>query len=385
MPKADTSVKWFHSDMLDAPALRGEAGALIELLDACLINGFSTRTPDSIVVADEVATVTISAGNPYEQHAVIAITGANVAALNAEWRIATAAASTFTFACPGVADGAATGATVKRAAAGLSKPFSGTNIAVYQSLNPATSQLYLRVDDTTTTYARVRGYEQMTDADTGTGPFPTAAQSGGGLHWYKSYQASATARPWALFADKGIVYLYLAGADTPTRYPVLVCFGDAVPFDANDRYFCLIAGAPSYSSSFPGARVGLTSRADGSGTYVARSYNQTTQSQMFQKPSVQAMKSNDMNHWGSTGAAPVGGGYALRTPILLADGNAYAPSLRGLLPGLVEPLHQAFTGVSLAPFEGAGVLSGRLLAGFKVEDTTYGVGNFAIDLTGPWR
>ena len=109
MSKANTEVKWFHSDMLDAPVLRGQAGALIELLDACLINGFSTRTPDSITVTSGVATVALSAGNPYEKHAVIKITGASVAALNDEWRIDTTAASSLTFLCPGVPDGAARG------------------------------------------------------------------------------------------------------------------------------------------------------------------------------------------------------------------------------------------------------------------------------------
>ncbi|MCK2086731.1 hypothetical protein MXC99_00795 [Thauera aromatica] len=170
--KADTSVKWFHSGMADAPVLRGQAGALIELLDACLINGFSTRSPDSVVVAGGVATVSISAGNPYDKHAVIAISGASEAALNAEWRIDTSAATSFTFLCPGVADGTVTGAALKRAGAGWSKPFADTNVAVYQSLDPASTQLYLRVNDADARYTRVRGYEQMTDANTGTGLFP---------------------------------------------------------------------------------------------------------------------------------------------------------------------------------------------------------------------
>ena len=163
MAKADTSVKWFHSGMIDAPVLSGQAGKLIELLDACLINGFSTRTPDSIVVAGGVATVSIGAGNPYEQHAVVEISGANNAALNAEWRIDTASASSFTFLCPGVLDGTVAGSVVKRAGAGWGKPFSGANIAAYQSVDPASTQLYLRVNDNDARFSRVRGYENMVD------------------------------------------------------------------------------------------------------------------------------------------------------------------------------------------------------------------------------
>lgn len=123
MAKADTSVKWFHSEMPDAPVLSGQVGKLIELLDACLINGFSVRTPDSIVVSEGVATVSISAGNPYEKHAVVAISGASDAALNSEWRIDSSGGSSFTFLCPGVTNGTVTGASVKRAAAGWGTPF----------------------------------------------------------------------------------------------------------------------------------------------------------------------------------------------------------------------------------------------------------------------
>ncbi|ENO76599.1 hypothetical protein B447_17686, partial [Thauera sp. 27] len=85
--KLDTQVKWFHSAQPDAPVLNGQAGSLINVLDACLLNGYSVRTPDSVVVSGGVATVGISAGNPYEKHAVVEISGASDSALNGQWRI----------------------------------------------------------------------------------------------------------------------------------------------------------------------------------------------------------------------------------------------------------------------------------------------------------
>lgn len=254
--KADTSVKWFHSGMADAPVLRGEAGALIELLDACLISGFSTRSPDSVVVAGGVATVSISAGNPYDKHAVIAISGASEPALNAEWRIDTSAASSFTFLCPGVADGTVTGAALKRAGAGWGKPFADTNVAVYQSLDPASTQLYLRVNDADARYTRVRGYEQMTDANTGTGLFPmlTDIPDASGL-WVKSAAATTDSRPWVLVADGSMLYLLIRWSGTYNRSADVFRFGDIVSLADGDSYNCVLSGTNTSAPAYPGGNL----------------------------------------------------------------------------------------------------------------------------------
>lgn len=275
MAKADTSVKWFHSGMADAPTLSGTAGAMLGVLDACLINGFSTRTPDSIVVSAGVATVSISAGNPYEKHAVIVISGASDAALNAEWRIATAGASSFTFLCPGVADGIVSGATVKRAGAGWEKPFSGTNKGVYQSPDPESTQLYLRVDDTAATNALVRGYETMTGVDTGEGEFPLfSVVPSMGWIWAKSATADATAQPWVVIADARFFYLipFSRGFSATTYAPSTHFFGDFESFLPNDTYRCAIVAhwfAPTTASRYHPNLQGSYS-AGQYGTFAAR-------------------------------------------------------------------------------------------------------------------
>lgn len=71
-----------------------------------------------------------------------------------------------------------------KAGAGWTKPFTGSNIAVFRQ-GAGGNGRYIRVwnartGDDPTTYcmtANVRGYEAMTAVSTGTGPFPTAAQS----------------------------------------------------------------------------------------------------------------------------------------------------------------------------------------------------------------
>lgn len=276
MPKADTSVKWFYSGMADAPALSGQAGALINLLDACLINGFSTRTPDSVSISAGVATVVIGAGNPYEKHAVVSISGASNAVLNAEWRIDSATATSFTFLCPGVADGVVTGASVKRAGGGWTKPFSGTNLAAYQSADPASTQLYLRVDDSGTTAAQVRGYENMTDISAGTGLFPTTVQrTESSAVWQKSNAANSTSRDWVVVTD-GLLFFYapasnaqvnFLGQHTPFR------FGDIRSRVPGDAYHCILSAVWSAGSNpgLEGSTV-INSSPPGSsgGVYIAR-------------------------------------------------------------------------------------------------------------------
>src|SRR5574338_427743 len=141
-------VKYFHGQMTGAPVLSGTAGSRIAVLDACLINGF------------EVNQVVLVAG----------ATG-GAAALNGEWCVTAVSSTWIQFACPGIGDQTATGTiTVKAAPSGSwSKVFSGTNKAAYKSTDPAATGCLLRVDDTSAQYAVVRGYETMTDVDTGSG------------------------------------------------------------------------------------------------------------------------------------------------------------------------------------------------------------------------
>lgn len=201
----DTSVKFITENMPGAPVLSGTAGALISVLDALLVTGFGLRTATSVTVAGGVATVTLAsnAQNANLLHSVILVDGvaAPMADLNGEQRVTAAGTTTLQFATA-VADGTATGTiTVKSAPAGWEKLYSGTNKAVYRSTHVQSAKHCLRVDDTGTTSARVVGYETMTDVDTGVGPFPTAAQMSGGGYWWKSIDATATARGYFFAAD----------------------------------------------------------------------------------------------------------------------------------------------------------------------------------------
>src|SRR5690606_26703121 len=106
-----TSVKFYHSQMTGAPVLTGQAGKLIDVLDAVLVNGWGLATVDSVVIASGIATVTRASGHPFEAAGVALIADATVTggSINGEQRVLSATATTYTFDATGIADQTATG------------------------------------------------------------------------------------------------------------------------------------------------------------------------------------------------------------------------------------------------------------------------------------
>lgn len=197
----DTSVKIFTSQMVGAPALTGAAGSKIGVLDACLVNGFDLKSATSLVVAGGVATLSFAGLHSAIVDSVVLVEGSSIAALNGEQKVTAIGAGVVRFATA-EANATATGTiTFKMAPAGWVKEFAGTNVAAYRSANVLGTRMYLRIDDTSTTLCRVVGYETMTDINTGTGPFPTAAQMAGGGYWPKAQVAGSTPLLWCLIAD----------------------------------------------------------------------------------------------------------------------------------------------------------------------------------------
>jgi hypothetical protein len=172
---ATIPIKWYSSLMYGLPAdsatYYSDVGGCVTLLDAILVDGFGLVTLDSVVVASGVATATRSAGVTVLDKQVIEIAGATPSSLNGQWRVTgiNTGAKTFTFACAGVADGAATGTiTVKTPGLGWERVFTATNKRVYRSQNEDSPRSYFRLDDSTSNFGAVLTcYESMTDIDTG--------------------------------------------------------------------------------------------------------------------------------------------------------------------------------------------------------------------------
>lgn len=237
----DTSVKYLHSAMPGAPVLSGTAGALIAVLDACLVNGFGLRTVDSLVINNNVATCNIAAGHSAEVGTVVVIAGATPAALNGEQKVTAVSGNSVSFETAGLSNQTATGSiTLINASLGWAKPFSGTNLAAYRSNDVTSNRNYLRIDDTNTNSARVKGYELMTDVNTGSGDFPTQSQRPSGGYWTKSASSDTNPRNYIICGDSKGFYLFVLSEYYTNSY-FSYYFGEINSVKSNDAFSTYIS------------------------------------------------------------------------------------------------------------------------------------------------
>ena len=401
-------VKWFRSDLTGAPVCNGTAGALIAVLDATLVNGWGLQTAASLTVASGVATMAMPATPTAIVGMVVLVAGATPAELNGEKRVLSTTSNSLTFASTSP-DGAATGTiTVKMAPAGWEKVFTGTNLAVYRSPNVQSTRQYLRVDDTTTTTARVRAYESMTDVNTGVDMWMDN-------YWFKSQAADATARTWTLIADDRTFYLRIEAGGQEAVYP----FGDINPVRPNDPFAAI--GPNGYdvtttnSGSNDPARVsanvypfGISAvaqmRMPRSGNYLSKNVT------AYRRPQIPGPASSAAAASTSSGVTGGAAGYVLPYPNTSDNALVFGRfsvqenannNLRGHMRGVFcspQNLYPHF-GVDLTVIDGQGDLDGRKVSvlgcpgginadGSAVISTCNNAqnpaGRLIVDLTGPW-
>lgn len=401
---ATIPVKYMHSGMAGAPALNGTAGAIVAILDACLINGFGLKTVDSLVVASNVATMTISTGHSFEVGSVPVISGVTgaLSALNGEWRVAATTTNTVTFDAPGIADGTAAGTiTTKVAPLGWSKPYGTGNYAAYKSTDPAALGHYLRVDDTDATNARVRGFETMSTIDNGTGLYPTDAQISGGGYWRKSSTADSTSRNWAVIGDGRLFYLWAVPHDAAsvTSQGTFYWFGDFAAAGSTDVYSSCIGCRNASNAQIPSTMFYTWDRQEAR-IYAPRSYTGLGSS-----AAVLATAETYLATEGCNSGRGLSGSYTMAYPnqpdnglylskALVMEGAANAIfTLRGVFPGAYFiPQNVGFALTSKDTVAGQNDMAGRRLlalrygyggGGTNGTGNAYGVGVF--DVTGPWR
>jgi len=385
-----TKTKLFTSAMSGAPVLSGTAGALVGVLDSCLVTGFGTQTASALVVASGVATATVPTTPSAQVGSVILVAGATPSGLNGEQRVTAVGANSVSFATA-LGDQSATGTiTVKLAPAGWTKTFSGTNLAAYKGDTVLGTGCLLRVDDTSAQFAKVIGYESMTDIATGLGLFPSTAQFNGGLWWSKSNAASAAARPWIVVADDRGVFFFVKNADTSGEYQGYY-FGDILSLKSNDPYACVLRANSASRVASVTAMVDSLEYADGTGSgeglYIARAANTLGGSvKAFATPVLTYTQA--LTHYTGSGGWPYPGAVdngLLLTPILIWSAIV---GLRGYYPGLrssPQITNGAFaTGDKIA---GSGDMVGKTVTVIKLGAPTAGAGQGVvfIDTLSDWR
>ena len=313
------TVRFYSSADASAPVLHGtNAGSLIALLDACLVNGYGAKP-----------------------------------------------------------------------AAGWTKPFTGTNKAVFKQGGGGTH--HLRLDDTSAATghrsARVNGYSSMSDVDTGVNPFPSAAQLSGGLYWFTNYSGSvgSVARQWYVIADEKFFYLFIwtypENAQT-LYYRETYWFGDINKYGPLDESACVIQGkasaSPNSSESFPLTSDGITTNS--SGLFIAKSFTNLGSSLLAGKHHDSIRGSTT---WGPTNqylAYPHGpDGALVLSPVWIHEPGTTNPcAIRGTLPGMNVPLQAVFN--INDTFTGQGDFAGKTFLCWRSNDS-----RLLVETSDTWR
>ena len=383
-----TQVRSYKSTDSGAPVLSGSVGALISLLDSCLVNGYGSGSVQSITRSGSTATAT-RPNHGLNEHDVVLHDGATEVEYNGTFKIFNVTAHTYDFEVTGTPTTPATGViTGSKPGGGFVKSFSGTNKAAYRANDAAATMLYLRVDDSTTTYATVKGYESMTDVDTGAGLFPPSSA----LYWLKSSTADATVRSWELVTDGFIVYLFVAHLAGSGNGHAMWVFGDIASGRQGDVYHCMIGGTTANAAgTVPGASSGIPMVSNyhsintANSVMLARAFHQIGAAIDAGKIVVGAHGAQYIGQMTQQLGSPhTVDGAIVASPLLVSESTAL---IRGAMPGIYAPL-QDRPGTRLSVMTNWPALPGRAIWLIPLGINNSSVGyesRILVDVTGPWR
>ncbi len=252
-------------------------------------------------------------------------------------------------------------------ACGWTKAYTGTNKAAYKQ--PAgTNGFYLRVDDTNgdgVGGARIRGYEIMTDVDTGTGLFPSTAQNASGLFHYKVVNGGP--HPWRFYSNGKLFYFsndcVTPGSLTAGNWQTFI-FGDFTSHMGADAFNTIIIANETTTGTAPFATGNVPPGTfTTGGHYIARNYSQVGTAQAAAKMintiggGISVFGTPNLGYGSAPYPSPIDGKMHLsRVSVMEPSG------VRGHLPGLWHFMHTPAALVSGNTFTGSGDLAGRTFA-----------------------
>lgn len=235
---------YFSSTDIGAPTITNTVGCLLQVLQACLVDGYNQRTVTSITVIDGVATAS-STSHGYEAHPnkPVTLSGSGVQQLNGSFVITATSVDQFTFSTTAPNGTYTDTISAVRTTPGWVRTFTGTNKAVYKSGSAYGCGHSLWVLDNSESYATVSAYESMSDVDTGTNKYPSATP----IYWVKTDTTNGN-RVWFIVADEFGFYLRISyHTSYPTQGPVYY-FGDFLPKIDGSTHHSYISGNPNTSN-----------------------------------------------------------------------------------------------------------------------------------------
>lgn len=315
---ASTDIKYYVFTNTNAPQLSNNYGCMIDVLDACLINGFGLQSVSSLVASGKIVTATYPTAHNYSNYQVIEITGTTQAEYNGQFRILSVPSSTtLTFELANIPSVSTATGTIysKLPALGWLKPFSASGKAAYRSSNTLlASRPYLRVLDyldpaytsTYAKYAKVGIVEDMTSIDTMLGvqaPYDNAnpdknwigtgsgtSAYNGWAKWYYAHGAAHTSlsgdttapangnRNWLLIGTTDYFYIFPAAIPNNT-FTMVYGFGSFKTLLNVDNSNVFLSSTYNYNTAagsyFKGESTGLLGSVGNQKLLLQRGYSQT--------------------------------------------------------------------------------------------------------------
>lgn len=376
MVKLDTTVKFFYLGQSGAPTLSVSRNCIKNILTNCLVNGFGTVELTGLSVTSEVATATVGSGHGFIMSGntgpVILISGCEDNNLNTEWRINVVDATTFTFICPGIADGAKSGTiTAKMAPAGWSLVWEDVNNYMF-ALRPNDATwcgATLWVSQTSNSGGTWDAYLSFDDG-TGVGSVGMFLPS-----TYRFFFASDGSNNsgylWQLIADPKFFYAFWRTNSNGVIGGAMV-FGEyAYPFVSTDQFPLFIAPGTPNTTNAVSPFSSNTVNSNGSHR-IARNYLNSVDS-----PQNAGMFSHGRGREGGYYPA-VGGDTGLIISPIEVWQSTYYP--RGVMPGAYVPITST-SGLNNNSVQGLFTnLPDKELVVCEQNSVKY-----LFDITGPWR
>ena len=274
------------------------------------------------------------------------------------------------------------------------KPFGDGMICAYRSTDPNGTGMFLKIDEMDDSQynraANVRGYQGMSDIDTGFAPFPDMTQVDNSRndriqYWLRPSEMQYTHR-WHVVADSRFIILLLDSYRENGYGPYV--FGDIVDTGPGDDLGCVIAAQGRLSTQNFSYNYLFNVEGDGAGTgnYFAAKADGTLPPPEFVLHGMAGLPTLYSNSTGLGFPSPVSGGFVFY-PITASDRT----DIRGTVPGLLQCCTRPDASHELQPDEhwrildpGAGLERPILMAGVS-GSAKVGHRMFGVDIQGPWR
>jgi len=291
---ASTDIKFYLHTNTNAPQLQNAFGSMINVLDACLVNGFGARSVSTLMASGTIATATFSTAHNYMKYQVIKISDAEQAEFNGEHRILSIPnANTITFELSTTASvTSATGSiTCSLPSLGWEKPFGAGGKAAYRSTNTLlSSRPYLRVIDeldpsytsTFAKYAKVGIVEDMSDIDTMLGVQAPYTSSAPNRNWVGTGSGVSASNGWSKWyyastADSTVTTADSDGSNAGNRNWILV---------GNKDYFYIlpaVVSANTWALTYGFGSFKTLLNTDTSNTFLSSTYYYSAANSTYQK------------------------------------------------------------------------------------------------------